>query len=561
MLKKKNILAPLAALALLASCGSAETSKRSKVEPVDLAKVFSAYREGITATGTTEVYYDDEVHSTANFVTKFTATSYHFEEEVDGQKTASADLFQVKQNGEKYVATSDVNADNEVVMTPSRNEERSLIGWSTVQNPFLDSVLDPGFFDYSEAGYYALDFSKDAEKRGNRYQAAIDLVSKFAVITPYGFDSVKIYLSGEKIQNIEIITKAFSLSKPKVQAHYEVNIALDNDPAHDHNATMATPFEHKDYHDALKRGFDALLKSPSYSFRRDASTLVSAQMPQLKGYVSEDAFYYAFPNDDSQFGALIKKDDKVYEVVKDGEGYAYEETPLTDDEDSLLRAIPTGYYPQRAEPVEAFAYEEDSKKYVLDRTNTAGVSLADYFAFGFDSFGYVLDEKSMASYTFTRVEVSLGEGNKISTISLQTESKGNVVYTFAYDKSALPFDPASLTAKDVAAEDYGTYTGSFASDAALHAGESYTITFKRVVNTDEYTKEKHPYSYVVTLSHGTDGSVYTAVSVHYSPEKGLSFESGGESYSLRKKEDGSYLLQVSDDNGSTATCTMNKQAA
>ena len=560
-MSKKNILAPLAALTLLASCGSAGSSKSSKTEPVDLAKVFSAYRGGITATGTTEVYYDEEVHSTANFVTKFTATSYHFEEEVDGQKSASADLFQITKDGEKYVATSDVNADNEVVMTPSRDEEGGLIGWSTVQNPFLDSVLDPGFFDYREEGYYTLDFSKDAEKRGNRYQAAVDLISKFALITPYGFDSVKVYLSGEKIQSIAIITKAFSLSKPKVKAHYEVNIALDNDPAHDHNATMATPFAHEDYHDALKQGFDALLNNPSYSFTRDASTLASVQMPHLKGYVSEDAFYYALPSDDSQFSALIKKDNKVYEVVKDGEGYAYEETPLTDDEDSLLRAIPAGYYPQRAEPVEAFSYEADSKKYVLDKTNTAGVSLADYFAFYFDSFGYGREEESMASNTFTRVEVSLCEGNKISTIALQTESKGNVVYTFAYDKSALPFDPASLTAKDVAASAYGTYTGTFANDAALHAGESYTITFKRVVNTDEYTKEKHPYNYVVSLSYGTDSSVYTAINVSYSPESGLHFESGGESYSLSKKEDGTYLLQVSDDSGATASCAMAKQAA
>lgn len=577
MIAKKNLLIPLATLALLASCGnpgtnssvttssedqtSSASSSDSKPAPTPLADILANYRAGITATGTTKVFYGSDVHSTAEFITKFTTNSYHFEETTNGEKTASADLFKTIVDGAEYVATSNVTADNEVVLTTVRNEEGSLIGWSAVQNPFLDETTDPGFFDYSEEGYYYLDFSKDVQKRGNRYQAAIDLASKFAAITTYGFDSVKIAVNGNKITEISIVTQSFNLSQEKTTAHYEVSFTLDNDPKHDHSAVMATPYEHLAYHDTLKAAFDQLSTNPSYSFERNAASIASASMPNLKGYVSTDAFYYAIPTNADQFAGLILKENKVYEVLKDRDTYSYDETPLTDENDVLLHEIPAGYYPMRSEPVEAFIYSESSKKYVLNQIDLSGVSLADYFTFYFDTFGYILDEDSMSSLTFSSVEVELNSDNKISSIAMNTAEQGSVIYTFTYDNSALPFNPATLAAKDVAADMYGTYTGTFASDAAIHGGEAFSITFTHVANTDVYTKEKHPYNYQVTYSYGTDTSVYTAIGVSYSTTGGLMFTAGGRDYNLTKKEDGTYVLTVSDDSGKSASCVMTKQAA
>lgn len=575
MFKKKNIALTLSLLALLASCGekpatssassenTTSSSHQDKPAPTPLADILADYRANLTAKGTTNIFYGTEVHSTSSFVTKFTSNSYHFEETNEkGEKVASSDLFRIVQNGESYVAVSSVNENNQVVMTPARDqEENNLIGWSTVQNPFLDSVTDPGFFDYDEKeGVYYLDFAKDTQERGNRYQAALDLISKFSVVIPYGFDSVKLSVEGKKITAVNIVTRSFSINNPKTTVHYEVIFMLDNDQSHDHSATMATPFEHLDYHDTLQAAFDKLLKSPSYSFERDASSLSSVSMPHLKGYVSSDAFYYSVPNQADNYAALIVKDSKVYEVTKEGDNYAYDETPLADDNDTLLRAIPVGYYPLRAEPVEAFLYSESSHKYVLDQIDSTGTSLADYFAFYFDTFGYILDEDSMASLTFSSVEVELNVQNEIGTIALHTESKGSVLYSFTYDTSALPFDPAKIETIDIAKDAYGTYQGTFATDATIHAGETYTIHFSREANTDKYTKEKHPYVYKVTLSYGTGTSLYTALDVSYSTTMGISFVSGAEDYTIAKQKDGTYLLTVQDEEGKTASCLVTKTA-
>lgn len=86
---------------------------------------------------------------------------------------------------------------------------------------------------------------------------------------------------------------------------------------------------------------------------------------------------------------------------------------------------------------------------------------------------------------------------EIAAIALHTESQGSVLYSFTYDNSALPFDPAKIEAIDIAKDAYGTYSGTFAADATIHAGESYTIHFSHEANTDKYTKEKHPYVYKV----------------------------------------------------------------
>lgn len=569
MFNKKKIAISLSFFALLTSCGekpasgssslNAQSSRPSQSSPVSLADIFANYRANLTAEGTTKIFYGSSVHSASSFITKFTANSYHFEERGTETEDTTVDFFKWIHDGIGYVATTNIDENNQVVTTPVRDEEGSYVAWTTVQNPFLDNATDPGFFDYDEnEGYYYLDFSKDAETRGNRYQAASDLASKFAVRSPLGFESVKIMVTESAITEIQIVTKSFSISSPKTNVHYEMNFTLDNDQSHDHSATMAAPYPHLDYHAQLQAAFDHLLKSPSYSFVRDSSSLSTVSMAHLNGYVSSDVFYYADPAHADNFAALIRKDGKVYEVVKDGDDYAYDETPLTDSNNTLLTSIPVGYYPQRAEPVEAFVYSETSHKYVLQGNDNNGTALADYFAFYFDSFGYLLDEDNMQQLSFEKVEAELDSQNRISSIALYTSDQESILYTFSYDTSLLPFSLDSLKAKDIASDAYGTYQGTFASDAALHANETFTIHFERKENADKYTQEKQPYVYQVTLTYENDGTLYAALNVNYSKENGLSFASGGEDFSLTKQADGTYLLTIKNDEGKTATCVMTK---
>lgn len=583
MSKTKYLVASLFTLSLLASCGNngnpnsssvsvtpssdtsdtsgkgSSTSKSNRRGALPLAEILAEYRDGLTATGTKKIYYGSEVNSTINFVTKFTKDSYHFEE-TDGKETATTDLFKVTQNGADYVATTQIDANNEVVYTPVKNDENQLVGWSNVQNPFLDNYTDPGFFDYDEyEGYYYLDFEKDAQKAGNRFQAAVDLMAKFTGSSSYGFDSLEISVEGKKITEIRIVTTSFTLSKENTKAHYEINFTLDNDPTHDHSATKATPYPEMDYHKDLKKGFDKLINTPAYSFQRDASSISTLAMPKLEGYVSFDTFYYDIPGRTDQFSGLIQKDGKVYEVEKDSDGYYYDDTPLTMDS-TVLKEIPSAFYPARSEAVEAFTYSDSSKRYILEGADATGAYIADYFSFYFDTFGYILDEDNMAKLTFTSVEVTLNEDDEITSLSLNTQRQGSVIYTFTYDTSLRPFDPASLKPMDIAKNDYGTYVGTFAGDAKIHAGETITIHFSRKENTDKYTKDREPYVYQVTYSYAGDASVYTAQNVSYSVSGGLTFTAGGQDYTLAKKEDGTYQLSIGDDEGNTVTTTMTKSA-
>lgn len=424
------------------STNNSSTSKSTK----SLFDLFESMKTGLTINGTIKDFDGDDLNQTTTFTTKFSNDSYHYDRKVKDEE-GSLDYFKITEDSNEYVGTYDIDENNNLVLTKASDGEGSL-SWSMVSNPFYDETSDSGFFDKDNDGNYYLDFSKDVQTAGNRYKAARNFTSKIAILSIMSFDEFKIIVKNDSIDSFHIVSKEAN-DKDGSPFHYEIDFTINNDKNVDHEANKPVPYEHKDYHDALKSAFDSLFSNP-YSFERNVSNISNVKMPHLEGYISSSVMFYQI--DDNNFSGALVKDGYVHEITKEDGIYYYKEEKEKDSDGSYITNLSYSM-PRRSEPIEAFTFDKETNVYSL-------TIMPDRFAYYFDSFSDLDDSYHVEDVIKAEIKLS---NSKIDTVKFLQENGGYVEYKIYSDSSKLPFDLNTISEFDSLSKMYGTFTGSFSS--------------------------------------------------------------------------------------------------
>lgn len=477
------------------STNNSSTSKSTK----SLIDLFESMKTGLTINGTIKDFDGDDLNQTTTFTTKFSDDSYHYDRKV-GNEEGSLDYFKITEDSNEYVGTYDIDENNNLVLTKASDGEGSL-SWSMVSNPFYDETSDSGFFDKDNDGNYYLDFSKDGQTAGNRYKAARNFTSKIAILSIMSFDEFKIIVKNDSIDSFHIVSKETS-DKDGAPFHYEIDFTINNDKNVDHEANKPVPYEHKDYHDALKSAFDNLFSNP-YSFERNVSNISNVKMPYLEGYISSSVMFYRI-NDNNFSGALVK-DGYVHEITKEDGTYYYKEEKEKDSDGSYITHLSYSM-PRRSEPIEAFTFDKETNVYSL-------TIMPDRFAFYFDSFSDLDDSYHVEDVIKAEIKLS---NSKIDTVKFLHENGGYVEYKIYSDSSKLPFDINTISGFDSLSKMYGTFTGSFSSTSPFK-NQKVQIKVEKKKNTDKYSKDEYVYSVTFKMGFNLDDETeYTITNVSIS---------------------------------------------
>ena len=410
-----------------------------------------------------------------------------------------------------------------------------------VSNPFYDETSDSGFFDKDNDGNYYLDFSKDGQTAGNRYKAARNFTSKIAILSIMSFDEFKIIVKNDSIDSFHIVSKEAN-DKDGSPFHYEIDFTINNDKNVDHEANKPVPYEHKDYHDALKSAFDNLFSNP-YSFERNVSNISNVKMPHLEGYISSSVMFYQI--DDNNFSGALVKDGYVHEITKEDGTYYYKEEKEKDSDGSYITNLSYSM-PRRSEPIEAFTFDKETNVYSL-------TIMPDRFAYYFDSFSDLDDSYNVEDVTKAEIKLS---NSKIDTVKFLQKNGGYVEYKIYFDSSKLPFDINTISAFDSLSKMYGTFTGSFSSTSPFK-NQKVQIKVEKKKNTDKYSKDEYVYS--VTFKMGLnldDETEYAATNVSIS-DNNLSFECGGYSIAITLSNN-EYKLTIEYDSGKSDSTILTR---
>lgn len=410
---------------------------------------------------------------------------------------------------------NDIDENNNLVLTKASDGEGSL-SWSMVSNPFYDETSDSGFFDKDNDGNYYLDFSKDGQTAGNRYKAARNFTSKIAILSIMSFDEFKIIVKNDSIDSFHIVSKEAN-DKDGSPFHYEIDFTINNDKNIDHEANKPVPYEHKDYHDALKSAFDNLFSNP-YSFERNVSNISNVKMPSLEGYISSSVMFYQI--DDNNFSGALVKDGYVHEITKEDGTYYYKEEKEKDSDGSYITHLSYSM-PRRSEPIEAFTFDKETKVYSL-------TIMPDRFAFYFDSFSDLDDSYHVEDVIKAEIKLS---NSKIDTVKFLHENGGYVEYKIYSDSSKLPFDINTISEFDSLSKMYGTFTGSFSSTSPFK-NQKVQIKVEKKKNTDKYSKDEYVYSVTFKMGFNLDDETGYAVTNVSISDNYLSFECGGYSIAI-----------------------------
>ena len=508
------------------STNNSSTSKSTK----SLFDLFESMKTGLTINGTIKDFDGDDLNQTTTFTTKFRDDSYHYDRKVGNEK-GSLDYFKITEDSNEYVGTYDIDENNNLVLTKASDGEGSL-SWSMVSNPFYDETSDSGFFDKDNDGNYYLDFSKDGQTAGNRYKAARNFTSKIAILSIMNFDEFKIIVKNDSIDSFHIVSKEAN-DKDGSPFHYEIDFTINNDKNVDHEANKPVPYEHKDYHDALKSAFDNLFSNP-YSFERNVSNISNVKMPHLEGYISSSVMFYQI--DDNNFSGALVKDGYVHEITKEDGTYYYKEEKEKDSDGSYITNLSYSM-PRRSEPIEAFTFDKETNVYSL-------TIMPDRFAYYFDSFSDLDDSYNVENVI--KAEIKLSD-SKIDTVKFLQENGGYVEYKIYSDSSKLPFDINTISEFDSLSKMYGTFTGSFSSTSPFK-NQKVQIKVEKKKNTDKYSKDEYVYS--VTFKKGfnlDDETEYAGTNVSIS-DNNLSFECGGYSITIALSNN-EYKLTIESDSG------------
>lgn len=518
------------------STNNSSTSKSTK----SLFDLFESMKTGLTINGTIKDFDGDDLNQTTTFTTKFSDDSYHYDRKVRNEK-GSLDYFKITEDSNEYVGTYDIDENNNLVLTKASDGEGSL-SWSMVSNPFYDETSDSGFFDKDNDGNYYLDFSKDGQTAGNRYKAARNFTSKIAILSIMSFDEFKIIVKNDSIDSFHIVSKEAN-DKAGSPFHYEIDFTINNDKNVDHEANKPVPYEHKDYHDALKSAFDNLFSNP-YSFERNVSNISNVKMPHLEGYISSSVMFYQI--DDNNFSGALVKDRYVHEITKEDGIYYYKEEKEKDSDGSYITNLSYSM-PRRSEPVEAFTFDKETNVYSL-------TIMPDRFAFYFDSFSDLDDSYNVEDVIKAEIKLS---NSKIDTVKFLHENGGYVEYKIYSDSSKLPFDLNTISEFDSLSKMYGTFTGSFSSTSPFK-NQKVQIKVEKIKNTDKYSKDEYVYS--VTFKKGfnlDDETEYAGTNVSIS-DNNLSFECGGYSITITLSNN-EYKLTIESDSGKSDSTILTRE--
>lgn len=518
------------------STNNSSTSKSTK----SLFDLFESMKTGLTINGTIKDFDGDDLNQTTTFTTKFSDDSYHYDRKVE-DKEGSLDYFKITEDSNEYVGTYDIDENNNLVLTKASDGEGSL-SWSMVSNPFYDETSDSGFFDKDNDGNYYLDFSKDGQTAGNRFKAARNFTSKIAILSIMSFDEFKIIVKNDSVDSFHIVSKEAN-DKDGSPFHYEIDFTINNDKNVDHEANKPVPYEHKDYHDALKSAFDNLFSNP-YSFERNVSNISNVKMPHLEGYISSSVMFYQI--DDNNFSGALVKDGYVHEITKEDGTYYYKEEKEKDSDGSYITDLSYSM-PRRSEPIEAFTFDKETNVYSLN-------IMPDRFAYYFDSFSDLDDSYNVENVIKAEIKLS---NSKIDTVKFLQENGGYVEYKIYSDSSKLPFDINTISEFDSLSKMYGTFTGSFSSTSPFK-NQKVQIKVEKIKNTDKYSKDEYVYS--VTFKKGLnldDEKGYAGTNVSIS-DNNLSFECGGYSISIALSNN-EYKLTIESDSGKSDSTILTRE--
>lgn len=518
------------------STNNSSTSKSTK----SLFDLFESMKTGLTINGTIKDFDGDDLNQTTTFTTKFSDNSYHYDRKVKDEE-GSLDYFKITEDSNEYVGTYDIDENNKLVLTKASDGEGSL-SWSMVSNPFYDETSDSGFFDKDNDGNYYLDFSKDGQTAGNRYKAARNFTSKIAILSIMSFDEFKIIVKNDSIDSFHIVSKEAN-DKDGSPFHYEIDFTINNDKNVDHEANKPVPYEHKDYHDALKSAFDNLFSNP-YSFERNVSNISNVKMPHLEGYISSSVMFYQI--DDNNFSGALVKDGYVHEITKEDGTYYYKEEKEKDSDGSYITNLSYSM-PRRSEPIEAFTFDKETNVYSL-------TIMPDRFAYYFDSFSDLDDSYNVENVIKAEIQLS---NSKIDTVKFLQENGGYVEYKIYSDSSKLPFDINTISEFDSLSKMYGTFTGSFSSTSPFK-NQKVQIKVEKKKNTDKYSKDEYVYS--VTFKKGSnldDETEYAGTNVSIS-DNNLSFECGGYSIAITLSNN-EYKLTIESDSGKSDSTILTRE--
>lgn len=518
------------------STNNSSTSKSTK----SLFDLFESMKTGLTINGTIKDFDGDDLNQTTTFTTKFSDDSYHYDRKVE-DKEGSLDYFKITEDSNEYVGTYDIDENNNLVLTKASDGEGSL-SWSMVSNPFYDETSDSGFFDKDNDGNYYLDFSKDGQTAGNRYKAARNFTSKIAILSIMSFDEFKIIVKNDSIDSFHIVSKEAN-DKDGSPFHYEIDFTINNDKNVDHEANKPVPYEHKDYHDALKSAFDNLFSNP-YSFERNVSNISNVKMPHLEGYISSSVMFYQI--DDNNFSGALVKDGYVHEIIKEDETYYYKEEKEKDSDGSYITNLSYSM-PRRSEPVEAFTFDKETNVYSL-------TIMPDRFAYYFDSFSDLDDSYNVENVIKAEIKLS---NSKIDTVKFLQENGGYVEYKIYSDSSKLPFDINTISEFDSLSKMYGTFTGSFSSTSPFK-NQKIQIKVEKKKNTDKYSKDEYVYSVTFKMGFNLDDETeYAGTNVSIS-DNNLSFECGGYSIAITLSNN-EYKLTIESDLGKSDSTILTRE--
>lgn len=518
------------------STNNSSTSKSTK----SLFDLFESMKTGLTINGTIKDFDGDDLNQTTTFTTKFSDDSYHYNRKVE-DKEGSLDYFKITEDSNEYVGTYDIDENNNLVLTKASDGEGSL-SWSMVSNPFYDETSDSGFFDKDNDGNYYLDFSKDGQTAGNRYKAARNFTSKIAILSIMSFDEFKIIVKNDSIDSFHIVSKEAN-DKDGSPFHYEIDFTINNDKNVDHEANKPVPYEHKDYHDALKSAFDNLFSNP-YSFERNVSNISNVKMPHLEGYISSSVMFYQI--DDNNFSGALVKDGYVHEITKEDGTYYYKEEKEKDSDGSYITHLSYSM-PRRSEPIEAFTFDKETNVYSL-------TIMPDRFAYYFDSFSDLDDSYNVENVIKAEIKLS---NSKIDTVKFLQENGGYVEYKIYSDSSKLPFDINTISEFNSLSKMYGTFTGSFSSTSPFK-NQKVQIKVEKKKNADKYSKDE--YVYLVTFKKGfnlDDETEYAGTNVSIS-DNNLSFECGGYSITIALSNN-EYKLTIESDSGKSDSTILTRE--
>lgn len=518
------------------STNNSSTSKSTK----SLFDLFESMKTGLTINGTIKDFDGDDLNQTTTFTTKFSDDSYHYDRKVE-DKEGSLDYFKITEDSNEYVGTYDIDENNNLVLTKASDGEGSL-SWSMVSNPFYDETSDSGFFDKDNDGNYYLDFSKDGQTAGNRFKAARNFTSKIAILSIMSFDEFKIIVKNDSIDSFHIVSKEAN-DKDGSPFHYEIDFTINNDKNVDHEANKPVPYEHKDYHDALKSAFDNLFSNP-YSFERNVSNISNVKMPHLEGYISSSVMFYQI--DDNNFSGALVKDGYVHEITKEDGTYYYKEEKEKNSDGSYITHLSYSM-PRRSEPIEAFTFDKETNVYSL-------TIMPDRFAYYFDSFSDLDDSYHVEDVIKAEIKLS---NSKINTVKFLQGNGGYVEYKIYSDSSKLPFDINTISEFDSLSKMYGTFTGSFSSTSPFK-NQKVQIKVEKKKNTDKYSKDEYVYS--VTFKKGfnlDDETEYAGTNVSIS-DNNLSFECGGYSITIALSNN-EYKLTIESDSGKSDSTILTRE--